>query len=497
MALEGWRQLLRGPGQCAGEQRLAVLHLRRQAHHDQVRRCAGRQGDLARAASGVFQADDFRKPGRQGVHPGRGRAHRRHRRCRPLDQSRQRHLVRRLPLRQQVIRQILVARSLRAFADGYVAVLLPAYLLALGMGQLDVGFLSTATLFGSALATLAVGRWGHRFSVRRLLVAAAVVMALTGAAFAGLSSFWPLAIVALVGTLNPSSGDVSVFYPLEHTALAAAAPMHERTNIFARYSFIGSLFGAVGALAAALPEWLTAHAAISMLDALRMMFLAYGIIGIIVWVLYLRFPETHSDGSSAEAKSVSVPLGPSKAIVWKLAGLFSIDSFAGGFTINTLLALWLFDRFGLSLSAAGAFFFWTGMLSAGSQLAAAPLARRIGLVNTMVFTHIPANLCLIGAAFAPSLELALGLLLARSALSQMDVPARGAYVMSVVTPAERPAAASFTAVPRSLASALSPSLTGAMFAVGIMSTPLILCGVLKTAYDVALFFAFRRVQPHS
>jgi MFS family permease len=391
-----------------------------------------------------------------------------------------------------VIRQILVARSLRAFADGYVAVLLPAYLLALGMGQLDVGFLSTATLFGSALATLAVGRWGHRFSLRRLLVAAAVLMALTGAAFAGLSSFWPLAIVALVGTLNPSSGDVSVFYPLEHTALAAAAPMQERTNIFARYSFIGSLFGAIGALAAALPEWLAAHAAMPMLEALRIMFLGYGIIGVVVWILYLRFPETHS-----ETKAVSVPLGPSKAIVWKLAGLFSIDSFAGGFTINTLLALWLFDRFGLSLGAAGAFFFWTGLLSAGSQLAAAPLARRIGLVNTMVFTHIPANLCLIGAAFAPSLELALGLLLARSALSQMDVPARGAYVMSVVTPAERPAAASFTAVPRSLASALSPSLTGAMFAVGIMSAPLILCGVLKTAYDVALFFAFRRVQPHS
>ena len=396
------------------------------------------------------------------------------------------------PLRREMIRQILVARALRAFADGYVAVLLPAYLLALGLGQLDVGFLSTATLFGSALATLAVGRWGHRFSVRRLLVAAAVLMAATGAAFAGLSSFWPLALVALVGTLNPSSGDVSVFYPLEHTALAAAAPMRERTNVFARYSFIGSLFGAVGALGAGAPEWLHAHADVSVLDALRLMFLLYGVVGIAVWLLYLRFPETKAD-----TKTASVPLGPSRGIVWKLAGLFSVDSFAGGFTINTLLALWLFDRFGLSLGAAGAFFFWTGLLSAGSQLAAAPLARRIGLVNTMVFTHIPANLCLIGAAFAPSLELALGLLLVRSALSQMDVPARGAYVMSVVTPEERPAAASFTAVPRSLASALSPSLTGAMFAAGAMSAPLVLCGVLKTAYDVALFFAFRRVQPHS
>jgi len=182
--------------------------------------------------------------------------------------------------------------------------------------------------------------------------------------------------------------------------------------------------------------------------------------------------------------------------VWKLAALFSVDSFAGGLVINALLALWLFGRFGLSLSAAGAFFFWTGLLSAGSQLVAPLLARRIGLVNTMVFTHIPASLCLIAAAFASNLEVALGLLLARSALSQMDVPARSAYVMSVVTPEERPAAASFTAVPRSLASAASPSLAGALFAAGSMAAPLVACGVLKIAYDVALFFEFRKIKPN-
>ena len=189
------------------------------------------------------------------------------------------------------------------------------------------------------------------------------------------------------------------------------------------------------------------------------------------------------------------PLGPSRATVWKLAGLFSVDSFAGGLIINALLALWLFERFQLLLTAAGAFFFWTGLLSAVSQLAAAPLASRIGLVNTMVFTHLPANLCLIAAALAPTLEVALGLLLVRSLLSQMDVPARGAYVMSVVTPAERPAAASFTAVPRSLASSLSPSIAGALFAAGAMATPLVLCGVLKSVYDVALLVMFRKVPP--
>jgi hypothetical protein len=387
------------------------------------------------------------------------------------------------------IRLLLTARSLRAFADGYVAVLLPAYLLALGYGNFEVGFLSTVTLLGSALATLAVGRWGHRFALRRLLVAAAASMAVTGIGFATFSTLWPLIIVALAGTMNPGGGDVSVFYPLEHTALAAATPAQERTGAFARYSFIGSMFGAIGALGAGVPEWLVGQS-FSMLGALKLMFVLYGAIGVVVGLLYVRLPVTPTAGEKPSA-----PLGPSRAVVWKLAGLFSIDSFAGGFVINALLALWLFERFDMSLTAAGTFFFWTGLLSAGSQLAAAPIARRIGLINTMVFTHLPANLCLIAAAFAPTLQIALGLLLVRSALSQMDVPARGAYVMSVVTPLERPAAASFTAVPRSLASALSPSLTGAMFAAGMMAAPLIACGVLKTAYDLALFAMFRRVRP--
>jgi MFS family permease len=386
-----------------------------------------------------------------------------------------------------VIGLLLTARSLRAFADGYVAVLLPAYLLALGYGTIEVGVLSTVTMLGSATATLAVGRWGHRFDLRALLIGAAVLMTLTGIGFAAFSSLWPLLIVALAGTMNPGGGDVSVFYPLEHTALAAATPAESRTSAFARYSFIGSAFGAAGALAVAVPDWLAGH--MSTLTALKLMFALYGVIGLAVGLIYARFPV------ATNVEKAPAPLGPSRATVWKLAGLFSVDAFAGGLMINALLALWLFERFELSLTAAGAFFFWTGLLSAVSQLAAAPLARRIGLVNTMVFTHLPANFCLIGAAFAPTLEVALALLLVRSALSQMDVPARGAYVMSVVTPAERPAAASFTAVPRSLASSLSPTITGALFAAGAMAAPLVLCGVLKSAYDVALLLMFRGVRP--
>ncbi len=384
---------------------------------------------------------------------------------------------------------LMGARSLRAFADGYLAVLLPAYLLALGYGTFEVGFLATVTLLGSALATLAVGRWGHRFELKRLLLAAAALMVLTGIAFASFSSLWPLLVVALVAPMNPGGGDVTVFYPLEHTAVAAAAPAQERTSAFARYSFIGSLFGAIGSLASGGPDWLAGRG-MEPLAAMKAMFALYGAVGLAVGMLYSRISPSRTEDRAAPAA-----LGPSRGTVWKLAALFSVDSFAGGFAINALLALWLFERFDLSLAGAGAFFFWTGLLSAVSQLAAAPLARRIGLVNTMVFTHLPANLCLIGAAFAPTLPAALALLLVRSALSQMDVPARSAYVMSVVTPEERPAAASFTAVPRSLASALSPSLGGALFAAGAMATPLVLCGVLKSVYDVALLVMFRRVRP--
>jgi MFS family permease len=384
---------------------------------------------------------------------------------------------------------LLVARALRAFADGYMAILLPAYLLAIGLGTLEVGVVATATMLGSALATVAVGAWGHRFRSNRLLRGAALLMALTGVGFAAFSSFWPLLVVAFVGTLNPSSGDVSVFLPLEHARLAGAARGHARTALFARYSLLGAVAAALGALAAAIPAWLVGRG-VSDVVALRAMFVLYGAVGLLVWQLYRRPPQaaTVDDGRDA---SPAAPLGPSRAIVVRLAALFSVDAFAGGLVVNSLMALWLLERFGFSLAQAGAFFFWAGLLSAASQLAAPIVARRIGLLNTMVFTHIPANVCLMLAAWAPSLPVALALLFVRSALSQMDVPTRTAYVMAVVTPAERPAAASFTAVPRSLAGALSPTLSGALFAAGWISVPLVACGVLKICYDLTLWRSCR------
>ena len=385
---------------------------------------------------------------------------------------------------------LLQGRALRAFADGYVAVLLPAYLIALGLGTWEVGLLATATLLGSALATLAIGTWGHRFHHGSMLLGAALLMALTGFAFAASSTFWPLLLVAFVGTLNPSSGDVSLFLPLEHARIAEAADGETRTSLFARYSLLGSLLSAFGALAAALPSLISVWTGVSALAALRCMFVLYGVIGCLVWLLYRRLPKPHE-----EARKEPAPLGPSRGIVVRLAMLFSVDSFAGGLVVNSLLALWLFERFDMSLASAGQFFFWSGLCTAASQLAAPRLARRFGLLNTMVFTHIPASLCLIAAAFTPSLGLALGLLIIRSLLSQMDVPARSAFVMSVVTPSERAAAASFTLVPKSLASAAAPTIGGALFATGLLAAPLVACGVLKIAYDLTIWRSFRPRQP--
>jgi MFS family permease len=382
---------------------------------------------------------------------------------------------------------LLVGRALRAFADGYIAVILPAYLLALGFGTLDVGILSTATLLGSALATLTIGAWGYRFHHRYLLLGAALLMMTTGFTFAMQTAFWPLLLIAFVGTLNPSSGDVSVFLPLEHARLAEAGQGNARTALFARYSLLGALLSAFGALAAAIPEWLTAQSGISHLAAFRAMFVLYGLIGGAVWLLYRHLPQP-----TAEATMPPMPLGPSRSIVIKLAALFSVDAFAGGLIINSLMTLWLFQRFDVSLAAAGIFFFWVGILTAVSQLAAPRVAQRIGLLNTMVFTHIPSSICLILAAIAPNSELAVGLLFVRALLSQMDVPTRSAFVMSVVTPPERAAAASFTSVPRSLVSAISPTLGGAMYAAGMLAAPLVACGVLKIAYDLALWRAFRQ-----
>jgi MFS family permease len=385
---------------------------------------------------------------------------------------------------------LFAARAVRDFGDGFVAVLLPVYLLALGFDPLQVGIIATASLLGSALLTIAIGFLGSRYDRRPLLLAAASLMTATGAAFTVVHDYVPLLVVAFAGTINPSAGSVSVFVPLEHAALAREVTDVERTTMFARYSLVGALAAAVGALTAAAPA-LVAPLGLDQLTAVKLMFVLYALLGPLGGLLYARIPRR----PPAWQPGASFALGPSRITVLKLAALFSLDAFAGGFVVQSLLALWLFERFEMSLAAAGAFFFWSGVLAAFSFPVAAWLSRHIGLINTMVFTHIPSSIALMLAALAPTLPVALALLLIRAALSQMDVPTRSSYVMAVVTEAERAAAASFTAVPRSLAAAVSPALAGALFAASYRAWPLLICGALKIAYDLLLLMQFRHLKP--
>jgi MFS family permease len=392
------------------------------------------------------------------------------------------------PSQRSDIKLLLVARGIRGFGDGFAAIVLPAYLVAIGFGTVEIGIVAAASLLGSALLTLAVGVVAPRYELRHLLIAGAVLMAATGVML-NVEDLLLIVAVAFIGTVNPSGGDVGMLVPLEQTVLARDAPDHGRTRVFARYSLIGAMSTAAGALSAAVPDVLVT-AGIGRITAFKLMFCFYGALGLLAAALYRRVQPSH-----AETRHVSTPLGPSRGMVYKLAALFSLDAFAGGFVVQSLLALWLFKRFGISLSAASLFFFWTSVLSALSYPLASWLARRIGLVNTMVFTHIPSSICLIAAAFAPNLTWVLGLLLVRSALSQMDVPTRTSYVMAVVTPAERAAAASVTAVPRSLASSISPAFAGLLFGPAFSGLPLILCGTLKIVYDLALLYTCRHVKP--
>lgn len=391
---------------------------------------------------------------------------------------------------QSDIFYVYAARALRGFGDGFAVIILPVYLLAIGLSPQQVGIVASASLLGTAALTLLVGFVAPRYDLRGLFLIGAALATVTGFVFPMVEAIAPALLVAFIGTVNPSAGDLGMLIPLEHALLTQETSDRDRTGVFARYSLIGSLTAAAGSLAAALPEFLTARG-LSEISALRLMFYGYATLGLLAAFLYSRLPRDHMRAASRPRQA----LGPSRKIVYKLAALFSLDAFAGGFVVQSLLALWLFERFDLSLGAASAFFFCASLLSAISFPVAAWLAKRIGLVNTMVFTHIPSSLCLIAVAFSSSLTVVLILLLIRSALSQMDVPTRSSYVMAVVTPDERTAAASVTAVPRSLASAISPAIAGFMLAGSFSALPLLLCGSLKIAYDLALLGMFRHTKP--
>ena len=386
---------------------------------------------------------------------------------------------------------LLETRAIRALGDGLVSVVLAAYLAAVGLDETRIGIIVTLTLLGSAALTLGVGLKAHAYPRRRLLRLVSLLMIATGIGFAAFTGFWPLALVGLIGTLNPSGGDVSVFLPTEQALLPATAPDAQRTALFARYSLTGALVAAVGALLAAIPDHLARRDGIDDVTVLRYVFVAYAALGVVLLVRYRHLTaaiEPHPGATRA-------PLNESKRTVYRLAALFSLDAFGGGFVITAMVVLWLQRRYDLSLTISGTIFFWAGLLAAWSQLAAVHVAKRIGLVRTMVYTHLPANALLIATAFMPNATLAVTCLLARAALSQMDVPARTSYVMAVVTPDERPAAASITNVPRSLAAALPPLAAGWLLHHTTFGWPLVIGGTIKATYDLTLLHQFRHLRP--
>lgn len=389
-------------------------------------------------------------------------------------------------------RIVLFTRGVRAFVDGIAFVVLPAYLEHLGFSGLQIGTIVSAGLLGSAMLTLGVGVWAHRFTPERLLAFATWIMITTGIAFGLSRSFWLLTIICVVTTMNTSAGDVSPFLPLEQSIASSSVDDSERTAFFARYALVGALVGSIGALCAGLPSWIARQLHHADQTGRQASFVLYGLSGIIVLFAYRKLSH-HTRTLTSRSDAALTP--ESRRIVYRLAALFSLDSLGGGFATQAIFALWVFHKFGLSVQTLGSVFFAAGILSAFSGLLAVRISRRIGLVRTMVFTHIPASLLLILVVFAPNVWLAMGLFIVRGLLSQMDVPARTSYVMAVVSPRERPAAASITNVPRSLASAFPPILAGWILDHTTFGWPLLICAVAKITYDLLLLRMFKDVRP--
>lgn len=377
-------------------------------------------------------------------------------------------------------RSLVAARAVRGFADGFASVLLARYLVSIGFSGAQIGVIVTATLLGSAALTLFAGFRLARFGARWVLLWSCALMAATGLGFGTLTGFWALAVVGFIGTLNPSGGDVSLFLPTEQAALASMTDVMERPRAFGIYNLAGALAAAAGALASALPSRLAHHFDWDIARTERLSFMLYVVTAAAAAMVYARMRDT------LPGPQMKSGLHKSRRVVVRLSALFALDSAGGGFALQSLLVLYLYLRFRLSPAETGATLAATSALAAFSQLLSAPIARRIGLVRTMVFTHLPANGCLIAAGLVPNAGAAIALLLVRSALSQMDVPARQALVMRLVEPDERAAAASLTNVPRSLGSAATPALAGVMLDWSHVGWPLVIAGALKASYDLLL-----------
>ena len=396
-------------------------------------------------------------------------------------------------------RLLFAMRLLRMFGYGFLAVVLVLYLAALGLDPLTIGIVLTLTLIGDTLISLWLTTNADRIGRRRVLVAGSCLMVGAGLVFA-VTSWAPLLIAAAtIGVISPTGNEVGPFLAVEQAGLSQTTPDARRTATFAWYNLVGYVATATGALGAGIASQAMIEAGFARVDAYRMIVIGYALIGAVMAVGFSRLPaaiEAPPRAAAPDGLRRRFGLGRSRSVVLRLSALFSIDAFAGGFIPLSLMAYWFHLHYGVEPGLLGTIFFGANLLSAISSLSAARLARSIGLINTMVFTHIPSNVLLILVPLMPNLPLAILVLLLRFSLSQMDVPTRQSYVMSVVDPDERSAAAGVTGIARTTGAAISPSISSVLVSsASFASAPFLLAGGLKIAYDLLLYRAFRTVRP--
>jgi MFS family permease len=394
---------------------------------------------------------------------------------------------------------LLAARTLRTFAYGFLSIILAIYLKLVGFEDFYIGLILTTTLVNSVIFTLIASFYADRKGRRKILIAYAALMSLSGLIFFLTTNYIALIISALIGTINVTGTETGAFLSIEQAVLPQMVnDINKRNTIYALYNMVGTFAMSAGVLLSGLPQILAQQYGLNQIESIRLLFLLYSIIGLaVLGIYYLISNKVEVQANSMRHKPLRETLSPkSKQIVGKLSSLFALDSFAGGFVIQSIVSLWFFTKFGVDLTTLSYIFSIAGVLTAFSYLAAAKIADRIGLINTMVFTHIPSNILIILVAFAPTFPLAVALYLARMALSQMDVPTRQSYLVSVVKENERTAAAGITNISRNITQSISPSIAGYILqSLSILSAPFVLGGALKIVYDVILYFNFRSIKP--
>jgi MFS family permease len=386
---------------------------------------------------------------------------------------------------------LFVTSGVRSFAYGFLSVILGLYLDAVGVSPAAIGWIFTAALAGGAVMTIIITSVADSLGRKALLIIGALLMALAGCVFALSNNPLWLSIAAIFGTISPSGKEVGPFLALEQAILPQTAEDRHRTAIFSAYNLVGSFAGAIGALAVSLPGWISMAA----ISGYRFLIWGYVALAILLAVLFALLSPKVEAARKSDPTARTVGLQKSRATVVKLASLFALDALAGGFVVQSIVAYWFYLRYQLDLKVLGGIFFGTNMLAALSFLAAPAIARRIGLLNTMVFTHLPSNFLLLLVPLMPNVQLAVAVLLLRHLLSQMDVPTRQSYTMAVVDPGERAAAAGVLSVARNAGAAIAPLFTGAILAAPALGLPFLLAGGLKVIYDLVIYAVFRRVKP--